>query len=170
MERDEKIVAVLVALFTVGLLVGFLLGMCIGYTASSKPQGSKEIVVYEPQQPKEWDLLFLGIVSVESEFNADATNGKHVGYIQARQQYIDDANRIIGYEEFATGDRYDIERCKDMFNVIQGHYNPEQDLVKGAKIHYMGSSGYKKNPEANDWYVRKVEREVEKIKVAMKVL
>jgi hypothetical protein len=167
---EDKICNAIAFTFIMGLIMGLCFGLLIGYFACKKPQQPTEIVVYEPQQPKEWDLLFLGIVSVESVFDANATNGKHVGYIQARQQYIDDANRIIGYEEFATGDRYDIERCKEMFNAIQGHYNPEQDLVKGAKIHYMGASGYKKNPEANDWYVRRVEREVEKIKVAMKVL
>ena len=100
--------------------------------------------------------LIEGIVSVGSEFNLDAKSGEHVGYIQARQQYIDDANRILGRNEFTAEDRHDITRCKEMFNVIQGHYNPECDFIKASKIHYMGAKGYKNNPDANDWYVRRV--------------
>ena len=54
--------------------------------------------------------------------------------------------------------------------MIQGHYNPECDFIKASKIHYMGAKGYKNNPDANDWYVRRVNREVEKFKVLLSAL
>lgn len=167
---EDKIYNAIAFTFIMGLIMGLCFGLLIGYFACKKPQQPTETAVLEQQQPTEWDLLFFGIVSVGSEFNLDAKNGKHVGYIQARQQYIDDANRILGRNEFTAEDRHDITRCKEMFNVIQGHYNPECDFIKASKIHYMGAKGYKNNPDANDWYVRRVNREVEKFKVLLSAL
>lgn len=83
----------------------------------------------------EWDNFIKALIWVESEDNCEAV-GKldDVGVLQIRKVIVDDCNRILGYDKFSYEDRKDSLKSVEMFNIIQGYYNPEKDMHFALKL------------------------------------
>lgn len=88
-------------------------------------------------------LLLLAMMSVESGFNPMAVGPDgDTGVLQIRQIYVDEVNRILGYKEYNLLDAYDVDRSLDMFDILQGHHNPDGGFIRTIYCHNK-SAAYK---------------------------
>lgn len=111
----------------------------------------------EKSEYDEWDELVDALIQVESEGNPSAISTKGAaGVLQLMPVFVKDANRIIGEEVYTLDDRFDIEKSIAMFNVVQGHYNPERDIEKAIRLH---------NPGAGAWYEKRVKDKINELKL-----
>lgn len=92
--------------------------------------------VYVCQSLSERELLILSIMSVESNFNPEA-EGKQgdTGILQIRQIYVDEVNRILGYDKYTLSDAYDVNKSLEMFDILQNYHNPNRDFIKTIYYH-----------------------------------
>ena len=115
----------------------FLVGAFIVDT--KKPGPIPEIItVVELVEPEriDWELFTFALILHESKDNDMAVGPTgDAGCLQFTKIAVDDANRILGLEKFTLGDRFSREKSLEMFNIIQGHYNPKHDPQLALKIH-----------------------------------
>lgn len=104
----------------------------------------------------EWDIFIQALIQVESEGKADAVGkANDVGILQITPIYVKDVNRILGEEKYDLGCRTDTEKSLEMFEILQGHYNPSKSIDKAIKLH---------NPKAPQSYRNKIMKQMEIIK------
>lgn len=115
------------------------IGITKDYNQSNTPEIVVDTVVVYPNL-NERALLILSIMSVESNFNPTAL-GKEgdTGILQLRQIYVDEVNRLLGYKEYNLLDAYDVDRSLEMFDILQNHYNSENDFIKTIYYHNKSS-------------------------------
>lgn len=105
-----------------------------------------------------WDKVIEAIIQVESSGNPKAINKKTdaVGIMQIRKIVVDDCNEYLKKlkidKNFEYEDRWDIQKSKEMFVLIQMRYNKTNDIEKAARI-WNGGCCYKK--ESTDKYYQK---------------
>ena len=89
----------------------------------------------EKAQESSWNDFINALILVESKGVCDTVGSKDdVGVLQIRKPIVDDCNRILGYDRFTYEDRLDSLKSVEMFNIIQGHYNPTHDKHFALKI------------------------------------
>lgn len=89
-----------------------------------------------PDTLSDWELLQMAIAFTESRFNPDA-RGKagDSGVYQIVPVYVHEINRLSGYEAFRHDDAADIGKSIEMFNAMQGFYNPGHDIEMAIHFH-----------------------------------
>lgn len=119
----------------------------------------------------DWTKLMNAIIQVESEGNPKAFNpkGNCAGILQITPILVQEVNKILKdknskkrYVYDKTGktrsakwdDRYSVEKSKEMFILLQEHFNPEHNIEKAIKCWNSGFYGNYKN-RSTDYY-RKV--------------
>lgn len=102
------------------------------------------------KEPSEWDIFVEALIQVESE---GKTND--VGILQITPIYVKDVNRILGEDRYTLAERTDTEKSLEMFEILQGHYNPSKSIDKAIKLH---------NPRAGQNYRIKIMNQMEIIK------
>lgn len=108
------------------------------------------------KEPSEWDIFVEALIQVESEGKADAVGKTNdVGILQITPIYVKDVNRILGEEKYDLSCRTDTEKSLEMFEILQGHYNPSKSIDKAIKLH---------NPRAGQSYRIKIMNKMELIK------
>lgn len=109
------------------------------HTETVAHAGTDTIRVYPELNDR--SLLILSMMWVESNFNPDAT-GKHgdTGILQITPVYVDEVNRILGYERYSIEDAYDLSFSLDMFDILQGRYNPDNDFISTIYYHNKSES------------------------------
>lgn len=108
------------------------------------------------KEPSEWDIFVEALIQVESEGKADAVGKTNdVGILQITPIYVKDVNRILGEEKYDLSCRTDTEKSLEMFEILQGHYNPNKDIDKAIKLH---------NPRAGQSYRIKIMKQMKNIK------
>lgn len=109
------------------------------------------VLIVEPVQEDtlNWDEFKEALIFIESSGNPYAINESEnaLGLYQIRPIYLDDCNRIVGYEKFDLADRTDPTIADEMFETYQEHYNKERDIYKAIKLH---------NPNAGSWYTDRI--------------
>lgn len=96
------------------------------------------------------------LIQVESEGKADAVGKTNdVGILQITPIYVKDVNRILGEDKYDLSCRTDTEKSLEMFEILQGHYNPSKSIDKAIKLH---------NPKAPQSYRIKIMNKMEIIK------
>lgn len=110
------------------------IGMRSGDTEISCDCQKNTVYVYSSLSERE--LLILSIMSVESNFNPEA-EGKQgdTGILQIRQIYVDEVNRILGYDKYTLSDAHDVDKSLEMFDILQNHHNPDGDFIKTIYYH-----------------------------------
>lgn len=99
-----------------------------------------------------WDRLTLAIALTESKCNPDATGSAgDIGILQITPIYAREAARISG-QEYNHDDARDIGKSLEMFDAVQGHYNPDHDRAEAIRRH---------NPGAGPGYAAEVLRNLE---------
>ncbi|MDO4802182.1 MAG: transglycosylase SLT domain-containing protein [Prevotellaceae bacterium] len=80
----------------------------------------------------DWEPIMAAIMKVESNGNPKAKNGNQVGALQITPILVKECNRILARngssKRFTLADRYNVEKSKEMFLVIQSAYNPKNDV------------------------------------------
>ena len=111
---------------------------------SSEPQGNVE--KYDG-----WEKVINAIIQVESKGDPNAynKNGDCCGILQIRPVLVKDVNRILGYEKYSLQDRFDPEKSKEMFVIIQRNYNKKKDVNLAIRMWNVGTVAiYDKNKGA----------------------
>ncbi len=107
-----------------------------------------------------WENVINAIIQVESKGNPNAynKNGDCVGILQITRICVKEANNILKDAKseivFSLSDRWDVEKSKKIFILIQNKYNPEHDLIKACRIWNEGPY-YNKQIKTTE-YVKKV--------------
>lgn len=98
-------------------------------------------------QKKDWEKVINAIIQVESEGNPKAVCGKSVGILQITPILVKDCNEYLkmkGQEKrYTLKDRYNIEKSKEMFYLIQERYNPNHNIERAIRL-WNGGPKYSK--------------------------
>ena len=103
----------------------------------------------------EWNDLIWSIAQHESKQNPNARNGQYLGILQISPVLVSECNKIVGYRKFSNADRANREKSIEMFNTIQGRYNPQRDMNLAVRLWAVGLSALK-NPSAGQRAYREI--------------
>ena len=106
-----------------------------------------------------WNPVMDAIIQVESEGNPNAVSGNSVGVMQITPILVKDCNDILKQKKsnkrFTLKDRYSVAKSKEMFLLIQSHYNPANNVEKAIRL-WNGGNNY--SVRATNRYYKKVMR------------
>ena len=106
-----------------------------------------------------WNPVMDAIIQVESEVNPNAVSGNSVGVMQITPILVKDCNDILKQKKsnkrFTLKDRYSVAKSKEMFLLIQSHYNPANNVEKAIRL-WNGGNNY--SVRATNRYYKKVMR------------
>ena len=109
-----------------------------------------------PPAPDHWELWTMALIQVESGGKDNALGTKNdTGCLQITPILVKEVNRLQSDRRYTMNDALNRKRSIEMYNIIQGYYNPEKDLHLALKIW---------NPKAPLSYHKKVQAEYEKLK------
>lgn len=103
------------------------------------------------------------IIQVESKGNPKAYNkaGNCVGILQITPVLVRQCNIILkrkkSKKRYTYDDRWNVEKSKEMFYIIQNEYNPSHNIEKAARL-WNGGINYKRNPSKTNRYWQKVKK------------
>ena len=104
-----------------------------------------------------WNPVMDAIIQVESEGNPNAVSGNSVGAMQITPILVKDCNEILKKQKskkrYTMADRYSVAKSKEMFLLIQSHYNPENSIEKAIR---SWNGGVKYSVRATNKYYKKV--------------
>ena len=110
-----------------------------------------------------WNPVMDAIIQVESEGNPNAVSGNSVGVMQITPILVKDCNDILkkkkSKKRFTLADRYSIAKSKEMFLLIQAHYNPANNVEKAIRLWNGGNNS---SVRATNGYYKKVMRNLTK--------
>lgn len=106
-------------------------------------------MVQEELTPKDtvdsWDVFYLALTFVESSWDTMAFNPKSgaLGLIQAMPEgsrgFIDEANRLLGYDKYSNASRTNASANREMFDIVNYHRNPNLDFDIAIQLHNPGA-------------------------------
>lgn len=114
----------------------------------------------------DWNKVMNAVIQVESEGNPKAynPNGNCAGILQITPIVVKQCNIWLEKEKskkrYTLNDRYNVTKSKEMFIMIQEHYNPSNNIEKAIRIWNEGPSYNKKVKTTN--YLKRVLKELEK--------
>lgn len=171
-------------IFSIIMAIVFCAGGLIGQFSQKNKQEKvveekiKEVYV-EGEELDEWTILTMAIMKTESEFDPSRIGAtQDVGIMQFTPIAVEEVNRILRLEgkeeEYSHLDAFDIEKTIEMFNIIQGYHNKEQNISKAIHQHNPGgaSIGYGKKVYDNIRFIKRMEearKELIKFKVESKL-
>ena len=104
-----------------------------------------------------WNPVMDAIIQVESEGNPKAVSGNSVGAMQITPILVKDCNEILKKQKskkrYTMADRYSVAKSKEMFLLIQSHYNPENSIEKAIR---SWNGGVRYSVRATNRYYQKV--------------
>ena len=90
-------------------------------------------------QTNKWERVMNAIIQVESSGNPKAhnPNGDCAGILQITPILVKECNNLLAKKKskkrYTLGDRYNAEKSKEMFILLQEHFNPEMNVEKAIK-------------------------------------
>ena len=90
-------------------------------------------------QTNKWERVMNAIIQVESSGNPKAhnPNGDCAGILQITPILVKECNNILAKKKskkrYTLGDRYNAKKSKEMFIMLQEHFNPEMNVEKAIK-------------------------------------
>jgi soluble lytic murein transglycosylase-like protein len=119
------------------------------------------LTIYAKSSSFNWNPVMDAIIQVESEGNPRAISGKSVGVMQITPILVKDCNEILkmkkSKKKYSLADRYSVAKSKEMFLLIQSHYNPTNDIEKAIRL-WNGGVNY--SVRATNRYYKKVMRQM----------
>ena len=104
-----------------------------------------------------WNPVMDAIIQVESGGNPNAVSGNSVGVMQITPILVKDCNEILKKQKskkrYTMADRYSVAKSKEMFLLIQSHYNPENSIEKAIR---SWNGGVRYSVRATNRYYQKV--------------
>ena len=113
----------------------------------TKVQQDEQIINIDNRQDT-IDAMIVAFAVQESNTTENAVSdcGKYVGCIQMSKIMVDEANRILGYDNFTHDDRFVWDSCARMFEIVQTYHNPTLDIDKAITIWNKGCpNSYRNN-------------------------
>ena len=107
----------------------------------------------------DWSKLIDAIAMVESKGNPKAHNrvGDCAGLLQITPGLVKQCNiwfkQKKSSKRYTLADRYNVEKSKEMFVMVQSYYNKTNDVEKAIRI-WNGGPGYTKS--GTNGYYKKV--------------
>ena len=105
----------------------------------------------------DWEPVIKAIVQVESEGNTRAVKGNSCGAMQITPILVAECNNILkkrkSKKRYTLRDRFSLEKSKEMFLLIQSHFNPLNDIEKAIRSWNGG----------NKYSVKRTQRYFEKV-------
>ncbi len=107
----------------------------------------------------DWTPVMEAIILVESEGNPNAVSGNSVGVMQITPILVRECNNILksrgSDKRYTMADRYDVDKSKEMFLLIQSQYNKANNVEKAIRT-WNGGPNY--STRATERYYKKVLR------------
>ena len=113
----------------------------------------------QTNQRYDWSKIMNAIIQVESRGNAKAhnANGDCIGILQITPILVKQCNIWLKNQKsskrYTLKDRYDVGKSKEMFIMIQEHYNPSHNVEKAIRL-WNGGSNY--SVKKTNGYYKKV--------------
>lgn len=108
-------------------------------------------------KPFDWEPVMAAIIQVESEGDPKAVNGMSCGAMQINPILVKDCNNILkarnSKKRYTLQDRFSVEKSKEMFLLIQEHYNKDNNVEKAIRA-WNGGVNYR--VKSTNRYYRKV--------------
>lgn len=105
----------------------------------------------------DWEPVIKAIVQVESEGNTRAVKGNSCGAMQITPIMVAECNNILKKRKikkrYTLRDRFSLEKSKEMFLLMQSHFNPLNDIEKAIRSWNGG----------NKYSVKRTQRYFEKV-------
>ena len=110
----------------------------------------------EPDTLSNYQALVMAIAFTESRFNPDAVGKAHdSGVLQLTPIYVKEVNRIAG-TDYQLEDAFDIDKAIEIFDAMQAHYNPDQDIELAIRLHNK-SPYYRREVLKNLEFIKQME-------------
>lgn len=130
------------------LLVYVLFSMTVSGTVSATKKSSDAF---------NWDPVMEAIIHVESHGDSKAVSGVSCGAMQITPILVKECNNILekrgSKKRYTLNDRFSVKKSKEMFLLIQSHFNPTNNVEKAIRA-WNGGNRYK--VRATNGYYRKV--------------
>lgn len=113
----------------------------------------------QTNQRYDWSKIMNAIIQVESRGNAKAhnANGDCIGILQITPILVKQCNIWLKNQKsskrYTLKDRYDVGKSKEMFIMIQEHYNPSHNVEKAIRL-WNGGPNY--SVKKTNGYYKKV--------------
>lgn len=105
----------------------------------------------------DWGPVMEAIIQVESEGDAKAVSGNSCGAMQITPIMVAECNDILkkrkSKKRFLLRDRFSVEKSKEMFLLIQSHFNPLNNIEHAIRSWNGG----------NHYSIRRTQRYFEKV-------
>ena len=114
----------------------------------------------QANKPYDWSKVMNAIIQIESGGNPKAynPNGDCVGILQITPILVKECNQILAKRKsskrYTLKDRYNAEKSKEMFVLLQEHFNKEHSAEKAIRCWNSGFYGNWKGRSSS--YYRKV--------------
>lgn len=101
----------------------------------------------ETKESYDWSKVIDAIVKVESRGNEKAynPNGDCCGILQITKILVRETNQILANKKstkrYTYADRFNAEKSKEMFIILQEHFNPEHNVEKAIRCWNRGFYG-----------------------------
>ena len=108
-------------------------------------------VMAQKKKVYDWNPIMDAIIQVESRGNAKAhnPNGDCAGILQIVPILVKECNQILAKRKskkrYTLGDRYNVSKSKEMFILLQEHFNPEHNVEKAIRCWNSGFYGNWRN-------------------------
>ena len=123
------------------------------------PQQAGAAIGNDNSEQFDWTPVMEAIILVESEGNPNAVSGNSVGAMQITPILVRECNNILksrgSDKRYTMNDRYNVEKSKEMFLLIQSQYNKANDVEKAIRS-WNGGPNY--SMRATNRYYQKVLR------------
>lgn len=84
-----------------------------------------------------WNPVMEAIIQVESEGNPNAVSGNSCGAMQITPILVKECNNILrsrgNKKRYTLRDRFSVSKSKEMFLLIQSHFNPDNNVEKAIR-------------------------------------
>ena len=96
----------------------------------------------------DWSPVVDAIMMVESRGNVNARNGIYCGPLQISPVCVSEVNNILKRrnisKRYTLNDRFNKQKSKEMFVIIQSYYNPNNNIERAIRM-WQGGIRYKVN-------------------------
>ena len=94
----------------------------------------------------DWSDVVDAIMMVESRGNVNARNGIYCGPLQISPVLVSEVNNILkrrnSTKRYSLNDRFNKQKSKEMFEIIQSYYNPKNNVERAIRM-WQGGINYK---------------------------
>lgn len=94
----------------------------------------------------DWSPVIDAIIQVESKGNPNARCGIYCGVLQISPVLVQECNNILkrrgSSKRYTLNDRFNVQKSKEMFVVIQSYYNPQHNVERAIRM-WQGGCNYK---------------------------